>query len=50
MCMFSCGVGGVQNFQRVQLLIPMATYKTCYSPVGEGPDPCPSLDPCMLLR
>ena len=40
---------GVQNFQRVRLLIPMATYKTCDFPGRRGPDPCPSLDPRMVL-
>ena len=30
--------GGVQNFQRVQLLIPMVTYKTWDFPWEGGPD------------
>ena len=36
---FQAGRGVVQNFQRVQLLIPMATYKTCDFPGRRGPDP-----------
>ena len=45
--MFSYGGGG-PKFSEGPILIPMVTYKTSDFP-GGGPDPCSSLDPCMLL-
>ena len=43
---------GLQNFQRVQLLIPILTLN-CHFPGGVGGTrsgpPFPSLDPCMIL-